>query len=400
MTKTTTAATIPTIQAASRISEVNEYFFVKKLEQINQMNALQQDPVINLGIGNPDLPPPDSVLNALIRSADQRNSHGYQPYRGIQSLRSAFATYYQTCFNVHVNPETEVLPLMGSKEGIFHLSMTFLEAGDEVLVPNPAYPAYANCAKLAGAKVRYFELTSENKYLPDLTALEKTDLTKVKMMWLNYPNMPTGATADEFFFRQLSNWAERHEILICHDNPYAHILNENPLSALQRDVSNPWMLELCSLSKQHHMAGFRIGAMIAHSHIVREVLKLKSNMDSGMYLPIQMAGIEALLYHQKGWFSEINAEYQKRKALAVQILKRLSCQIEASEAGLFVWARVPKGYSGETLSEKILHDCRIFITPGFIFGSAGHDYLRISLCVAEENFLKAVDRINHINFLA
>jgi len=386
------------IQSATRISEVNEYFFVKKLEQINRMSTEQIEPVINLGIGNPDLPPPDSVINALVLSADQKNSHGYQPYRGILSLRSAFSTYYKRRFNVIVDPETEVLPLMGSKEGIFHLSMAFLEEGDEVLVPNPAYPAYANCAKLAGAKVRYFALTSENNYLPDLNALEKTDLSSVKMMWLNYPNMPTGAIANPSFFRRLSRWAERHEILICHDNPYAQILTKQPISALQSDMSNPWMLELCSLSKQHNMAGFRIGALIAHRHIVSEVLKLKSNMDSGMYLPIQMAGIQALLHHDEDWFSGINAQYQKRKVLAIQIMELLSCQVEASEAGLFVWAKVPEGHSGESLSEKILNEFRIFITPGFIFGSAGHEYLRISLCGEEENFLEAIDRIKKLNF--
>jgi LL-diaminopimelate aminotransferase len=383
------------IQKATRLNQAETYYFAKKLAQIREMNTAGLD-IINLGIGSPDLAPPIEVTNALTSALQEKDAHQYQAYKGIPDLCKAFSDWYKNHFSVTVDSSTEVLPLIGSKEGVMHIAMTFLDEGDEVLVPNPGYPSYSMTTKLAGGVVRNFELKEELNWLPDLDVLDKEDLTKVKLMWINYPNMPTGGNANLVFYEKLVAFAKKHNILICHDNPYTFILNENPINIFQINGAMDVAIELTSVSKNYNMAGWRVGAVTGQKAYIDEIMKYKSNMDSGMFKPVQRAAIAALGMEQD-WFDYLNGIYTKRKKIASQILKAAGCTIASEGAGMFVWASIPEEYNhAEDLSEIILHQGKVFLTPGHIFGDKGNRYLRISLCSDEATLEKALDRVKQL----
>lgn len=383
-------------KAASRLDVVNTYYFAEKLRQIASLQTSGRA-IINLGIGSPDLPPHPDVLEALHSAAANSANHGYQSYRGIPELRQAFAKWYQNFYGFLPDVEHEVLPLMGSKEGIMHLSMAYLEAGDEVLIPNPGYPTYAAAAKLAGATVREYDLTEATRWLPDLDALEETDLTKVKLMWINYPHMPSGARATAAELQALIAFAERHGILLCHDNPYNAILNPEPLSILAQPGAMKVAVELNSLSKTFNMAGWRIGVLVGRREVLDTVLKFKSNMDSGMFKPLQVAAVKALELGPE-WMVQLNKVYASRRELALSILRKLNCKVAPNQSGLFLWAQIPDGFAnGEELTEKLLNEADIFMAPGHIFGSNGERYVRISLCANEEKLKAALHRVEQLN---
>ena len=380
------------ISTASRLNSVEEYYFSTKLKQIAQFKA-EGIPVINIGIGSPDLAPSQKTIDALTAAAANPNNHAYQGYQGIPALRKAFADFYATHYQVALNSDSEVLPLMGSKEGIMHISMAYLEAGDETLIPNPGYPTYQAACSLAGAKVVPYELSEKTGWLPDLKALELRDLSKVKIMWVNYPHMPTGAKADHVFFDELRKFALKHSILIVNDNPYSFILNDKPISMLSVPRMMEVGIELNSLSKSHNMAGWRIGALLGKSEFLNPVLKFKSNMDSGMFLPLQLAAVEALSADTK-WFEQQNVLYKSRQKLVFELLDLLGCTYDQAQSGMFVWAKTPNNFSsGYELSDQILIENAVFITPGGIFGSQGNEYIRISLCAKEEIFKEVIQRI-------
>ena len=380
------------ISTASRLNSVEEYYFSTKLKQIAQFKA-EGIPVINIGIGSPDLAPSQKTIDALTAAAANPNNHAYQGYQGIPALRKAFADFYRTHYQVALNSDSEVLPLMGSKEGIMHISMAYLEAGDETLIPNPGYPTYQAACSLAGAKVVPYELSEKTGWLPDLKALELRDLSKVKIMWVNYPHMPTGAKADHVFFDELRKFALKHSILIVNDNPYSFILNDKPISMLSVPRMMEVGIELNSLSKSHNMAGWRIGALLGKSEFLNPVLKFKSNMDSGMFLPLQLAAVEALSADTK-WFEQQNVLYKSRQKLVFELLDLLGCTYDKAQSGMFVWAKTPNNVSsGYELSDQILIENAVFITPGGIFGSQGNEYIRISLCAKEEIFKEVIQRI-------
>jgi aspartate/methionine/tyrosine aminotransferase len=380
------------ISTASRLNTVEEYYFSTKLKQIAQFKA-EGIPVINIGIGSPDLAPSQKTIDALTAAAANPDHHAYQGYQGIPALRKAFADFYATHYQVELNPASEVLPLMGSKEGIMHISMAYLEAGDETLIPNPGYPTYQAACSLAGAKVVPYELSEKTGWLPDLDALEARDLSKVKIMWVNYPHMPTGAKANHAFFVRLKNFAEKHSILIVNDNPYSFILNDEPISMLAIPGMMEAGIELNSLSKSHNMAGWRIGALLGQSEFLNPVLKFKSNMDSGMFLPLQLAAVEALSA-DANWFKQQNTIYKSRQKLVFELLDLLGCAYDQAQSGMFVWAKTPDNFSsGFALSDQILIENAVFITPGGIFGSQGNEYIRISLCAKEEIFKEVIQRI-------
>ncbi len=382
------------VKTASRIAEIQEYFFSKKLKEIAKLNQ-SGDAVINLGIGSPDLPPHTDVVEELNQSAQQDSVHGYQPYVGLAELREAMANFYTQHYGVSLNPVNEVMPLIGSKEGIMHISMTFLEKGDEVLIPNPGYPAYAATAKLSGATPRYYKLDPDNNWFPNLEELEKSDLSKVKIMWVTYPNMPTGAPASMQIFEDLVAFGLRNDILIVNDNPYSFILNDNPKSILAVEGAKEIAIELNSLSKSHNMAGWRIGMMMGNKDYLSEILKFKSNMDSGVFKPLQLASIKALNLSTE-WFSELNKTYRERKEVACQIYDDLGVSYDSKGEGLFVWGKIPTQYNnGFELSDKLLYEARVFITPGGIFGSQGDNYIRISLCTSTEKLELARTKIKN-----
>ena len=379
------------IKRADKISDIQSYYFARKLEEISQMNIEGKD-VINLGIGSPDQPAPKEVIQKLTSVMQDQDLHKYQPYRGLPELRTAFADWYDQIYSVAIHGENEVLPLMGSKEGIMHISMAFLNPEDEVLVPNPGYPAYTSISKICGANVRSYDLTEENDFQIDLASLEKQDLTKVKIMWINYPHMPTGAVAKAEIFERLVELAKRNNFILTHDNPYACILNDNPLSLFQFDPYKKVSLELCSLSKHYNMAGWRIGAVIGNPTYIDSILTFKSNMDSGMFKGLQLAAIEALRLDQI-WFTNLNKLYTQRKALILKLFDVLNCTYGHDTAGLFVWAKIPSGVkSGESYADRILHENQVFITPGFIFGKNGDRYIRASLCQPDSIIKKAIAR--------
>ncbi len=380
------------IKPSNRIGEVKAYYFATKLAEIADMNA-QGDDVLNLGIGSPDLLPPPEVIKALQEASEKPKANMYQSYKGIPELRRAFASHYARMMDVTIDPDTEVLPLIGSKEGIMHISMSFLNEGDEVLVPNPGYPSYRVTAELAGAKSIFYNLTLENNWLPDLEQLEKTDLSKVKLMWINYPNMPTGATIDKDSLEKIVAFANRNNILLCHDNPYNFILNEEPRSIFNIEEAKKCCIELYSLSKCFNMSGWRVGALIGAKEYVDVVMRFKSNMDSGMYRPIQEAAAVALQLGED-WFDSINATYRERKELAFEIFDLLDCTYDRDSAGLFVWAKAPD-YIQDVPSwiDEVLQQAKVFITPGFIFGSNGQDYVRIALCSDVKQLKLARQRI-------
>jgi aspartate/methionine/tyrosine aminotransferase len=380
------------ISTASRLNSVEEYYFSTKLKQIAQFKA-EGIPVINIGIGSPDLAPSQKTIDALTAAAANPNNHAYQGYQGIPALRKAFTDFYATHYQVTLNSDSEVLPLIGSKEGIMHIAMAYLEAGDETLIPNPGYPTYQAACSLAGAKVLTYELSEKTGWLPDLKALELRDLSKVKIMWVNYPHMPTGAKADHVFFEELRKFALKHSILIVNDNPYSFILNDKPISMLSVPGMMEVGIELNSLSKSHNMAGWRIGALLGKSEYLNPVLKFKSNMDSGMFLPLQLAAVEALSADIK-WFEQQNEIYKSRQKRVFELLDLLACTYDKGQTGMFVWAKTPDNFSsGYALSDEILIENAVFITPGGIFGSQGNEYIRISLCAKEEIFKEVIQRI-------
>ena len=381
------------IATASRLGTVEEYYFSTKLKEIASLRAVGI-PVINLGIGSPDLAPSAATIQALRESAENPANHAYQSYQGIPALRQAFANFYAKHYGVSVDWNQEILPLIGSKEGIMHIAMAYLEPGDETLIPNPGYPTYQAACALAGATVRTYELAEEGNWLPDLEALGQQDLSRVKIMWVNYPHMPTGAKADTGFFTRLRDFAIQHNILLVNDNPYSFILNEQPMSMLSIPGMKEVAIELNSLSKSHNMAGWRIGAAIGKAAFLQPVMKFKSNMDSGMFLPLQEAAAKAL-EADSTWFENQNTLYQERQKLVFQLMDIVGCRYDSAQTGMFVWAKVPDEYaSGYALSDKILAENAVFITPGGIFGTQGNGYVRISLCAKEDVFKEAIERIN------
>jgi LL-diaminopimelate aminotransferase len=385
-----------TIKPAKRLDNINEYYFSKKLKEIAEMNAKGHN-VISLAIGSPDLPPSVSTIEKLVETAKLPTSHGYSGYVGIPQLRQAIADFYKKHYRVDLNPVNEIMPLLGSKEGIMHVCMTYLQAGDKALLPNPGYPTYRAAVTLAGAKCMDYALTAKNGWLPDLAQLAKKDLSKVKLMFVNYPHMPTGAQATKSFFTELITFAKEHNILIVNDNPYSFILNEHPLSILEVEGAKEVALELNSLSKSHNMAGWRVGVLSGKAEYLSDVLRFKSNMDSGMFLPVQLAAVEALKA-DADWYVDLNKVYKKRQQKAFELLKLLKCRFDKNQQGLFVWAKVPPPYkTGFELSDKILYGSNVFITPGGIFGSNGDGYVRVSLCAKEDVFQAAIERIKNKN---
>ncbi len=379
------------IQASNRTELVQEYYFSHKLRQIDEMRKSGLD-IINLGIGSPDLPPSAAVIEKLSEAAKLSNVHGYQSYNGIPALRKAFADWYLKYFNVTLT-DNEILPLIGSKEGIMHISMAFINEGDEVLVPDPGYPTYTSVSKLTGGKVRFYKLDAEHNWFPTLHELENSDLSKVKIMWINYPHMPTGKKGNKKLFEDLVAFAHKHTILLCNDNPYSFILNNEYLSLLSVDGAKEVALELNSMSKSHNMAGWRIGMVAGHAEYIKSIVKVKSNMDSGMFQPMQLAAVEALNSTDE-WYADNNKIYGKRRKLVEDIMHKLNCTFDASQSGLFVWGKIPVNYkSGEELTEEILHKANVFITPGMVFGDQGNEYIRISLCANEQMLKKAIDRL-------
>lgn len=380
------------IRPSSRIDKVQTYYFATKLAEIANMKAEGKD-VINLGIGSPDMDAPKSVLEVLKASTCDPKANEYQSYKGIPELRKAFASWYKKNFNVDVNPDEEVLPLIGSKEGIMHISMAFLDEGDEVLVPNPGYPAYKMCTLLAGGTPVFYNLMEENNWQVDIEELKKSDLSKVKIMWINYPHMPTGAKGDRMYFAKLIEFVRENNILLCHDNPYGFILNDEPMSLLEIDGWRDCALELNSLSKVYNMAGWRVGTVLAAKPYIDAIMKFKSNMDSGMYYAVQKAAVEALNYG-KEWYKEINEVYEQRRTIVWKIMDMLQCSYDEEAVGLFVWAKVPERIKDvKTWVDQILHESLVFITPGMIFGSNGDRYIRIALCSTEKVFQEALQRV-------
>jgi aspartate/methionine/tyrosine aminotransferase len=381
------------IRPAERLNNVSEYYFSKKLKEVAALNAAGKN-IISLGIGSPDLPPSPEAIKVLSDQAALPNTHGYQPYNGLPELRKAFATWYETWYGVTLNPDTEIQPLIGSKEGILHISMAFLNPGDGVLVPNPGYPTYASVTQLVQAEAFTYKLLPENGWEPDFEALEAMDLSRIKLMWVNYPNMPTGAKASMALFEKLVDFGRRHGIVICNDNPYSFILNEDYLSLLKVPGALEGCIELNSMSKSHNMPGWRIGMLATNPTFLQWIMQVKSNVDSGQFRPMQLAAVEALKADQT-WYAGMNAVYKRRRLLAESILKALGCTWDPAQSGLFLWGRVPEnGLDGAALSDKVLYEANVFITPGFIFGSQGERYVRLSLCCTEENLAKALERVS------
>ena len=379
---------------SKRLDGIGEYYFSQKLREIEQLRQAGRE-IINLGIGSPDLPPHPDVIEALQVSAAAPGNHAYQSYKGVPALRQAMAAWYLNWYNVSLDPETDILPLLGSKEGIMHICMTYLDKGDEVLVPNPGYPTYRAAVKLAGAKCVEYKLKEKNGYLPDLERLSRKGLSKVKLMFVNYPHMPTGRAADSEALEALVAFAKKHHILLVNDNPYSFILNDQPLSILSVEGAGGYVLELNSLSKSHNMAGWRVGMLCGSGGRIAEVLRFKSNMDSGMFLPIQHAAVRALSLGRE-WYDSMNDVYRHRQQKAFELFEQLKVRYDGQQTGMFVWGAVPAKYAdGYALSDELLHKAGVFITPGGIFGSAGEKYVRISLCspvsVLEQAMMKIAE---------
>ncbi len=380
------------IQTSKRLEGIGEYYFSQKLREIDELNK-QGKNIINLGIGSPDLPPHPEVIKTLQEESAKPNVHAYQSYKGSPVLRKAMSDWYKTWYGVEVNPDTEILPLIGSKEGIMHICMTYLNEGDEVLIPNPGYPTYSSAVKLAGGTTINYDLADENNWEPDFAALEQSDLTKVKLMFVNYPQMPTGQLPSVELFQKLVAFGKKNTILIVHDNPYSFILNEHPMSLLSVEGAKDCVLELNSLSKSQNMAGWRVGMLCGAKDRIDEVLRFKSNMDSGMFLPLQLAAAKALGLG-KDWYDSVNAVYRKRREKVFELLDLLNCVYSKEQVGMFVWAKVPATYkTGFELSDEVLYKSNVFITPGGIFGNAGNGYVRVSLCAPVERFEETIKRI-------
>lgn len=384
------------VAPANRLDGVSEYYFSKKLKEVAQMNAEGKN-VISLGIGSPDMPPAEEVIRTLCDEAWNPNGHGYQPYVGIPELRKAFAEWYKRWYNVELNPVSEVQPLIGSKEGILHVTLAFVNPGEQVLVPNPGYPTYTSLSKLLGAEVIAYNLKEENGWLPDFDELERMDLSRVKLMWVNYPNMPTGTNATPELFEKLVDFATRKNIVVVNDNPYSFILNNKPLSILSVPGAKACCIEFNSMSKSHNMPGWRIGMLATNATFVSWILKVKSNIDSGMYRALQLAAAKALEAEAE-WYEGNNKNYRERRQLAGEIMHALGCEYDENQVGMFLWGRIPESCTDvEELTEKVLQQARVFITPGFIFGSNGARYIRISLCCKQEQLAEALKRINKLN---
>ena len=381
------------IKPADRLESVSEYYFSRKLKEVAQMNAEGKN-VISLGIGSPDMPPSEATIKALCENAMLPDVHGYQPTTGTPELRKAFAEWYKKWYDVELNPDTEIQPLIGSKEGILHVTLAFVNVGDAVLVPNPGYPTYTSLSKLLGAEIINYNLKEENGWMPDFEELEKMDLSRVKLMWTNYPNMPTGANASMELYEKLVDFARKHNIVIVNDNPYSFILNEKPISLLSVPDAKECCIEFNSMSKSHNMPGWRVAMLASNAQFVQWILKVKSNIDSGTFRSIQLAAVQALQNNAE-WHEEMNIKlYRRRRHLAEEIMKALGCTFDEKQVGMFLWGQIPALYNNvEELTEKVLHEARVFITPGFIFGSNGARYIRISLCCKEDKLSEALDRI-------
>ncbi|MBN1387536.1 MAG: aminotransferase class I/II-fold pyridoxal phosphate-dependent enzyme [Bacteroidales bacterium] len=380
------------VDSAKRTEQVREYYFSGKLSVIREMISSGID-VINMGVGSPDILPPGEVIEALTSSCINPEAHGYQPYRGIDELRSAISDWYYLYYKVKTNPASQVLPLIGSKEGIMHISMAYLNSGDAVLVPDTGYPAYATAARICGARCIYYDLNDENNWMPDLESLENENLQEIKLMWVNYPNMPAGVKATAGLFRALVNFARRHNILVVNDNPYSFILNNRPLSILSGNSSFENVLELNSLSKSHNMAGWRLGMVIGHEKHINDILKIKSNIDSGMFLPIQQAAIKAFRMGQE-WYDKLNSIYLLRQQMVYDLLNYLDCSTRADQSGLFLWSRIPDEFADSyEFSEHCLDKYHLFIAPGLVFGLNGSRYVRTSLCLNESRIKEAIGRV-------
>lgn len=384
------------IQPAQRLSLVQEYYFSRKLKEVAKMNAEGKD-IISLAIGSPDMPPSKSTIDTLCEVAKDPNAHGYQITMGTPELREAMSGFYKRWFNVELNPATEVLPLIGSKEGILHVTLAFVNPGEEVLVPNPGYPTYTSLSKILGAKVVNYDLVENNNWQPDFDALEKMNLSNVKLMWVNYPNMPTGARAQMDTYEKLVAFAKKHNIVVVNDNPYSFILNSERLSILQVPGAKDCCIEFNSMSKSHNMPGWRVGMCMANAEFISWILKIKSNIDSGTFRGIQLAAAEAMR-NEEEWHQMANIEtYASRRKIAEEIMDVMNCQYDKSSVGMFLWGKIPAEYATcEELTEKILHEARVFITPGFIFGSNGERYIRISLCAKDEKMQEALERIKQL----
>ena len=384
------------IKPAARLSLVSEYYFSRKLKEVAQMNAEGKD-IISLAIGSPDMPPSEKTIQTLCEVASRPDTHGYQPTMGTPELRKAMADFYKRWYGVELNPATEIQPLIGSKEGILHVTLAFVNPGEEVLVPNPGYPTYTSLSKILGAKVVNYDLMEDNGWQPDFDQLESMDLSKVKLMWTNYPNMPTGGNARMETYERLVDFARRHNIVVVNDNPYSFILNEKPMSLLQVEGAKDCCIEFNSMSKSHNMPGWRVGMCATNPTFISWILKIKSNIDSGTFRGIQLAAAAALS-NEAEWHREANIEtYARRRKYAERIMDVLGCKYDPNQVGMFLWGRIPDSYSNcEELTERVLHEARVFITPGFIFGSKGERYIRISLCAKEEKIQNALERIERL----
>ena len=383
------------ITPANRVGSVQEYYFSRKLKEVAEMNAAGKN-VINLGVGSPDLPPSERTIETLCEHARQPNEHGYQPYVGIPELRKGFADWYKKWYDVDLDPKTEIQPLIGSKEGILHISLAFLNPGEGVLVPNPGYPTYSSVSKLVEANLISYELKEELGWQPDFDESEKMDLSNVKLMWTNYPNMPTGANASMELYEKLVAFGKKHGIIICNDNPYSFILNEYPSSILSVPGAKDICIEMNSMSKAHNMPGWRMAMLASNAQFVQWVLRVKSNIDSGQFKPMQYAAVEALSA-PKEWYDNMNQVYRSRRNLAGQIMRTLGCEYDEKQVGMFLWGKIPAGAKGsEAIADRVLYEANVFLTPGFIFGSQGERYIRISLCCKNETLEEALKRVKKI----
>ena len=387
-----------TVNPADRLSAVQEYYFSRKLKEVAKLNAEGKD-IISLAIGSPDMPPSDQTIDRLCAVARDAGAHGYQPTMGTPELRQAMASFYNRWYGVELNPSDEILPLIGSKEGILHITLAFVNPGEKVLVPNPGYPTYTSLSRILGAEIVNYNLKEDNAWQPDFDELNRMDLSGVKLMWTNYPNMPTGGNARRETYERLVEFARTNNIVVVNDNPYSLILNENPMSLLQIPGAKDCCIELNSMSKSHNMPGWRVGMCASNSTFISWILKIKSNIDSGTFRGIQLAAAEAYFTNTPEWHREANIEtYRRRRAIAEQIMTELGCTYDASQVGMFLWGRIPDKYSDvEQLTERVLHEARVFITPGFIFGSNGSRYVRISLCAKDEKMKEALQRIKNIS---
>lgn len=388
------------VKPADRLSAVQEYYFSRKLKEVAMLNAQGQD-IISLAIGSPDMPPSKQTVDKLCETAAQPTAHGYQPTVGIPELRQAMANFYKRWYDVDLDPKTEIQPLIGSKEGILHTTLAFCNPGDEVLVPNPGYPTYTSLSKILGAKIVNYNLREDNGWQPDFEELENMNLDRVKLMWTNYPNMPTGGNARMETYEKLVDFARRHGIVVVNDNPYSFILNEGKkMSILQVPGAKECCIEFNSMSKSHNMPGWRVGMCASNPEFISWILKIKSNIDSGTFRGIQLAAAEALNTNDDAWHKEYNVEnYRRRRKIAEEIMTVLDCTFDPSQVGMFLWGKIPEKYANvEDLTERILHEARVFVTPGFIFGSNGQRYLRISLCAKDEKMAEALQRIKALKW--